>query len=146
MQQIGSVIRNPEVLALVPALLDSLMHQDATPAVALHSLIHTQFTHSVDPPSLALIVPIIRHGLRDRAAASKKMAAQIVGSLCRLTNDVRDLLPYTPTLRKHLQVILMDPIPEVRTVASRALGSIYKGVWESFLVPLSSFLISPPFF
>lgn len=70
---------------------------------ALEGLINTAFVHSVDPPSLALIVPILRNGLKDRQPGVKKMAAQVVGSMCALISDVNDLLPYHETLLKHLK-------------------------------------------
>ena len=128
LRQIGSVIRNPEIAVLVPVLLAALNDPSANTKRALSALIHTSFVHSIDPPSLALIVPIVKKGLRGRTAPTKKMAAQVVGSMCELVGDVRDILPYASTLLKFLREVLVDPIPEVRTLAAKALGSLYSGV------------------
>ena len=40
-----------------------------------------------DAPSLALIVPVVHRGLRDRMGDTKKRAARIVGNMCTLVND-----------------------------------------------------------
>jgi hypothetical protein len=95
---------------------------------ALQDLMRTSFVHSVDPPSLALIIPILRKGLKGRTAITKKMSAQVVGSMCSLIGDVKDILPYAPTLLKYLKIVLVDPNPEVRAVAARALAALYKGI------------------
>ena len=50
--------------------------------------------NAVDAPSLALVVPVIHRGLRDRSGDVKKRAARIVGNLCALINDPRDMAPY----------------------------------------------------
>lgn len=102
LKQIGSVIRNPEILKLAPQLLSALNDPLHT-STALSALMKTSFVHSVDPPSLALIIPILRRGLRDRVSLTKKMAAQVVGSMCSLIADVKDLLPYANTLLKYLK-------------------------------------------
>ena len=128
LRQIGSVIRNPEIAAIVPVLLAALNDPSAHTKRALGALIHTSFVHSIDPPSLALIVPILRKGLKGRTAPTKKMAAQVVGSMCNLLGNVADLLPYAAILVKYVRDILVDPIPEVRTVAAKALGSLYSGI------------------
>lgn len=133
LKQIGSVIRNPEIRLLVPQLLAALGDPVNTKS-ALEELMRTSFVHSVDPPSLALIIPILRRGLRDRVPNTKKMAAQVVGSICSLTMDIKDLAPYSPTLLKRLLAIVVDPIPEVRSVASRALGALFDGIGNDTMV------------
>lgn len=130
LHMIGSVIRNPEIRVLVPVMMEVLKDSAANIQPALDALIKTSFVHSVDPPSLALVIPIIRKGLCDRSVASKKMACQVVGSICSLIQDVKDILPYSKTLVKYVRALLMDPSPEVRTVASRALGSLFKGIGD----------------
>jgi hypothetical protein len=46
--------------------------------------LHTAFVHVIDAASLALIVPILQRGLRERNATVKKTAAQITGNMCVL--------------------------------------------------------------
>jgi len=126
--QIASVIKNPEILSLAPVLLAALTDPAVHTKKALQDLMRTSFVHSVDPPSLALIVPILRKGLVGRTAITKKMSAQVVGSMCSLIGDVKDILPYASTLLKYLKAALVDPNPEVRAVAARALAALYHGI------------------
>ena len=60
-------------------------NQHAKPA--LDTLLQTVFINTVDAPSLALIVPVVHRGLRDRSGDAKKKAARIVGNMCALINE-----------------------------------------------------------
>lgn len=52
----------------------------------------------------ALIIPVVHRGLRERSGDVKKRAARIVGNLCSLINDSKDMAPYVPLLLPELQV------------------------------------------
>ncbi|KAJ6858571.1 protein ILITYHIA-like [Populus alba x Populus x berolinensis] len=122
-------------------------------------LTETTFINSIDAPSLALLVPIVHRGLRERSAETKKKAAQIVGNMCSLVPIVhrglrersaetkkkaaqivrnmcslviepKDMIPYIGLLLPEVKKVLVDAIPEVRScVAARAVGSLYKRTW-----------------
>ena len=85
--QIGGVIRNPEVQGLVKPLLLAIAAPNKHAKAALDILLQTVFVNTVDAPSLALIVPVIHRGLRDRSGDAKKKAARIVGNMCALINE-----------------------------------------------------------
>jgi hypothetical protein len=85
--QVGSVIRSPEMAALVPALLSAIADPNASTRSCLDTLLATTFVNTIDAPSLALVVPVVHRGLRDRSGDTKKRAARIVGNMCSLTND-----------------------------------------------------------
>ena len=160
---IGAVVRNPEILAIVPVLMAAMCESSpATMSAALRALVDTSFVHAVDAPSLSLIMPILRRTLKGRATPLKKMAvrifvvgfrfilsvlvsfyhctisliviivdfvqAQITGSMCALIGNVKDLLPYAKELLGDFKVLVVDPIPEVRAIAAKALGQLYKGL------------------
>nr|GMD70212.1 protein ILITYHIA [Ipomoea batatas] len=59
--------------------------------------------------------PIVHRGLRERSAETKKKAAQIVGNMCYLVTEPKDMIPYIGLL-----------LPEVKNV----LGC--KGHWLSY--------------
>ena len=85
--QIGGVIRNPEVQKLVKPLLLAIANPNKHAKAALDILLQTVFINTVDAPSLALIVPVVHRGLRDRSGDAKKKAARIVGNMCALINE-----------------------------------------------------------
>ncbi len=145
LRQIGSVIKNPEIQALVPTLLDALADPSKKSQMCLQSLLDTEFVHVIDPPSLALIMPTLKCTLEIRSTDTKKMAAQIIGNMYSLT-DQKDLSPYLPDVLPGLKTSLVDPVPEVRSTCAKALGAMVRGMGDdglSELLPwLQSMLVS----
>ncbi|POM68471.1 Translational activator GCN1 [Phytophthora palmivora] len=141
LRDVGSVVRNPEIATISKVLLDALEDPNRHTAEALQQLQSTSFQHSIDAPSLALVMPIISRGLKDRTGDSKKKAALIVGSMCSMINDAKDLVPYIETVLPSLKTQLMDPIPEVRAVAAKALGKLVKGLGERHFADMLTWLL-----
>lgn len=141
LQQVGSVIKNPEIASLVPTLLMGLTDPNDHTKYSLDILLQTTFVNSIDAPSLALLVPIVHRGLRERSADTKKKAAQIVGNMCSLVTEPKDMIPYISLLLPEVKKVLVDPIPEVRSVAARALGSLIRGMGEENFPDLVPWLL-----
>ncbi|CAN6724947.1 unnamed protein product [Malus baccata var. baccata] len=140
LQQVGSVIKNPEIASLVPTLLLGLSDPNDHTKYSLDILLQTTFINTIDAPSLALLVPIVHRGLRERSAGTKKKAAQIVGNMCSLVTEPKDMIPYIGLLLPEVKKVLVDPIPEVRSVAARALGSLIRGMGEDHFPDLVPWL------
>ncbi|KAH7883448.1 armadillo-type protein [Phlebopus sp. FC_14] len=128
LKQFGEVISNPEIQALVPTLLKALVDPAKT-TNALSSLLKTSFMHYIDHSSLALVIPIIERGLRERGADGKKKAAQVVGNLASLT-DSKDFVPYLSSLLPMVHIVLVDPVPEARATAAKTLGTLVERLGE----------------
>ena len=112
LERIGSVIRNPEIQSVAPTLLKAIEDPSNT-RDAIGALMATSYVHSIDAPSLALLAPILLRGMRDRSSEVKRNAVQIIGSMCTLVADKKDLVPYVPGLLPEVKEVLLDPIPEV---------------------------------
>ncbi|WVZ60305.1 hypothetical protein U9M48_010349 [Paspalum notatum var. saurae] len=141
LQEVGSVIKNPEISALVPILLSALTDPNDHTKHSLDILLQTTFINSIDAPSLALLVPIVHRGLRERGVETKKKAAQIVGNMSSLVTEPKDMIPYISLLLPEVKKVLLDPIPEVRAVAARALGSLISGMGEEIFPELVPWLL-----
>ncbi len=96
MIDISSVIRNPEVAKLSPVLLAALGDPANKTKQALEALMDCEFMHSIDAPSLGLLVPILGRALRDRGADLKRKSAVITGNMCSMISDQSVLIPYLP--------------------------------------------------
>jgi hypothetical protein len=140
LQRFGEVISNPEVKSLVDVLLKALSDPTKYTEEAMDSLIKVSFVHYLDAPSLALVVRILERGLGDRSA-SKRKAAQIIGSLAHLT-ERKDLISHLPILVSGLRLAAVDPVPTTRATASKALGSLVEKLGEDALPDLIPSLMS----
>ena len=134
LKRFGEVINNPEVKGLVDILLKALSDPTKYTDEALEALIKVHFVHYLDPPSLALVTRILQRGLGDRSATKRK-AAQVIGSLAHLT-ERRDLITHLPVLVAGLKVAAVDPVPTTRATASRALGSLVEKLGEDAMPDL----------
>ena len=112
LRQIGSVIKNPEIQQLVPLLLDALGNPSVKTQACLQALLNTEFEHRIDPPSLALVIPIIKRALDLRSAESKKMAAMIIANMYTVT-DRKDLSPYLGEVLPGLKQSITDPVSHI---------------------------------
>ena len=139
--EISTVIRNPEIKSVSSLLLSALTDPADNNQRALEGLIATEFLHAIDAPSLALIIPIVHRGLRDRGATVKRMGGLIAGNICTMINDPRDFLPYLPTLLPDLQTALLDPIPDVRNTSAKALGTLARSLGDQILPELRPWLV-----
>lgn len=140
LNEIGSVIRNPEILQLIPLVIKALDDPNKHADEALEALINTSFVHAIDAPSLALVIPLLHRGLTERSTATKKRAAQIVGSICSLV-DQKELIPYMDVLLPDVKATLVDPIPEVRAISSKAIGALIKALGEEQFPDVVPFLL-----
>ena len=112
-QNIGSVIKNPEIGDILEILIKALSNPNVFLKDALKTLLDTSFVHAIDAPSLSLLVPILDSGLMMHDNESKKLASTLLGSICSLTSDPEDLLPYMSILMPAIKNSLFDSIPEV---------------------------------
>lgn len=141
LEDICKVIKNPEISEISSTLLQALTDPSTKTVVALESLIETEFVHAIDAASLSLIVPVIHRGLRDRAATTKRYGALIAGNICTMVDDPKDFVPYLPILLPDLKAVLLDPIPDCRSISAKALGSLTRSLGEATFPELRSWLI-----
>ena len=141
LEDIGKVIRNPEIRALASILREAVSDPSNKTKDALTALSLTDFVHAVDAPSIALVVPILRRGLQERVTSVKIQAATIAGNMCALVAEPRDLVPYLPQILPPLRRLVSDPIPDVRACTAKALGSLVRGLGLGEMPDLVPWLI-----
>ncbi len=126
LEAVASVIRNPEV-AHISHILISALHDLKTMKTAISTLLETEFMHAINAPSLALLMPVLQRGLKNRSADTKRKSALIVGNMCAMASDPADLAPYMPSILPGLKATIIDPIPDVRATSAKALGMLVEG-------------------
>jgi hypothetical protein len=141
LKRFGEVLSNPEIKAIQSTLMKALADPTAKTNTALASLLKTSFEHYLDAPSLALVMPIIDRGLRQRSSETKRKAVQIVGNMASLTES-RDLVPYLNELMPLVHDVLVDPVPEARATAAKSLGTLVERLGEANFPELVNQLIT----
>lgn len=105
-------------------LISAMMDQEVIPKV-VNQLSEIVFVQSVETPALAVVMPLILRGLKDRDERTKRRALVIADNMCKLVPDVTEIQPFLPTLiplvEKSIQTI---SDPEVRSVASRCFATL----------------------
>ena len=83
------------------------------------------FVQNVESPALAITVPILLRGLRDKNTATKRLSCVIVDNMCQLIEHPKEILPFYGVLKKNLE-LLSETIsdPEARKVSARALNTL----------------------
>lgn len=130
LKRFGEVVTNPEIKEMTNVLLDALIDPARKTPAALDALLTTTFAHFIDASSLALLIPILDRGLRERSADVKRKSAAIVGNMATLT-EPRDLIPYLNQLVPLLRDVLVDPVPEARSTSAKSLGGLVERLGES---------------
>ncbi|GJQ13614.1 hypothetical protein GpartN1_g5405.t1 [Galdieria partita] len=139
--RIASVTKNPEVRDLAPFIMEALRNPATKTNAALDAMLATEFTHVVDAASISLLIPVLHRGLRERSTEVKKKAALILGSMCSQIASPKDVEPYLDSLLPSIFSVLLDPIPDARAAAARALGYFARGVGTANVGGLSEKLV-----
>lgn len=140
--RIAAVVRSPEVRKLSPFLLAALRDPAGRTRGAIDAMLGSEFVHAIDAASLALLIPPLHRGLRDRSSELKKRSAAIVGSMCNNVANRFDVVPYLDLLLPSLQITLLDAIPDVRRTSARALGSLAVSLGEQGLPDIVPWLVN----
>ena len=120
-------IRNPEVSSLRDVLIKSLSDPFNHNERALDALLKTRFAHSLDGPSLSLIVPIALYGCKVISSESSKIkASQLIASMINLVPEKKEFLPHLEPLLAGLTENLKDLSSEVRAMAAKAFAALSK--------------------
>ncbi|QSL66206.1 hypothetical protein MERGE_000581 [Pneumocystis wakefieldiae] len=126
----SKIINNPEIEKLVPTLLKSLSNPNKHTESALDLLLGFSFTSSIDSTLLAMIMPVLEQGLKERPVASRRKAIKIIEKISSLV-ETSDFIPYLDTILLSLRKNLVDPVPETREISAKALGTLVKNLGEA---------------
>ncbi|KAJ1446281.1 armadillo-type protein [Pelagophyceae sp. CCMP2097] len=123
-----TVIHNPDVQPIVPILISANANPKEN-VLALDRLMGTTFVSQVDRPTLAIIVPVLGRGLRDRDVQTKRKCCVVIDNMCKLVCDAKDVEPFVKTLLPELKRVEEEvPIPEIRAYGAKARATLIKAI------------------
>jgi hypothetical protein len=94
LKQISDVITNPEILSISSHLINALVEPAKETTRTLQVVVNTKFIHFIDPPALALMMPILKRALSDREPEGRKMAANVVTNIFSIADEKAILLDF----------------------------------------------------
>ena len=142
LNDIASTIKNPEIVDNADILIKAIQNPFESSKNALEMMMETEFYHYLDPPSLALIIPILDYNLKSENAELKRMAAHILGSIQVLLQDQNDLKQYIDIIVPDIKIALFDSDPDCRNEISKAVGALTKSLGPVYLTEMMKWLES----
>lgn len=125
--EICATITNVDITPIIPKVIDGYCDPVKKASVALDALVATTFINDVDAPTLGLLVPILTKGMRERAVATKRRSALVIGNMCKLVNDPRTAALFYPILKPVLERGIDEiQVEEVRKVCQHSLDTLQR--------------------
>lgn len=117
---------NKDIEPLLPVLVSCLARPSELNE-CIYKLSATTFVQAVEPPTLAVLVPLLERGLRSSTSVTRRQSAIICDNMCKLVQDPRHASPLVPTLLPLLQSAKTNTSdPEVREVCTKAYTTLEK--------------------
>eukprot|EP00516_Mucochytrium_quahogii_P002994 CAMPEP_0203765356 /NCGR_PEP_ID=MMETSP0098-20131031/18347_1 /ASSEMBLY_ACC=CAM_ASM_000208 /TAXON_ID=96639 /ORGANISM=" , Strain NY0313808BC1" /LENGTH=1064 /DNA_ID=CAMNT_0050661605 /DNA_START=1391 /DNA_END=4585 /DNA_ORIENTATION=+ len=94
-------INNNDVQPFVPALVSAISNPSEVEE-CVHTLAATTFVQTVDASALAITVPLLERGFREKSTATKRKCAVITENLAKLVDNPANVAPFMPVLEPAL--------------------------------------------
>ena len=126
------VIGNKDIEHMTGQILTAITKPKEVPEI-MHKLAGVTFVQSVESSALAMVVPLLLRGLREKTAATKRQSAVIIENMSKLVDNPIAAGPFLPLLLPALEQnaeSIADP--EAREVTERAVAQLnrLKGLAE----------------
>jgi len=115
-----AVVGNKDIEPFIPTLVSCIARPDEV-GECVYKLSATTFVSAVAPPTLAIMVPVLERGLKERAMQTRRLCSVIIDNMCKLVEVPAYAAPFLPKLLPGLDRTKEEVAdPEVRKVAARA--------------------------
>jgi len=124
MKGVLSIVGNRDIEHMTDKILTAITKPKEVPEI-MHEMAGVTFVQSVESPALAMVVPLLLRGLREKATATKRQSAVIINNMSKLVDNPIDAAPFLPLLLPALEQnaeSIADP--EAREVTERAVAQL----------------------
>jgi len=126
-------IQNKDVEPFLPALMSALARPTEV-AECVHKLSAVVFVENVTAPTLAIMVPLLVRGLREKQKAIQRKCCVIIDNMSKLVDNPADAAVFLPRLMPGVKTVLDEVAdPEVRNMASKTIVTLERIVKEAQL-------------
>jgi elongation factor 3 len=116
-----AVIGNRDIEHMTAKILTAITKPKEVTEI-MHEMAGVTFVQSVESPALAMVVPLLLRGLREKTTSTKRQAAVIIENMSKLVDNPIDAGPFLPLLLPALMnnaESIADP--EARAVTEKAV-------------------------
>ena len=124
MKKALAVIGNRDIEHMTGKILTAITKPKEVPEI-MHEMAGVTFVQSVESPALAMVVPLLLRGLREKQTSTKRQAAVIIDNMSKLVDNPIDAAPFLPLLLPALESnaeSIADP--EARAVTEKAVAQL----------------------
>ena len=118
------VVGNKDIDHMTEKILTAITKPKEVPEI-MHKMAGVTFVQSVTSAALAMVVPLLLRGLREKQTATKRQSAVIINNMSKLVDNPIDAAPFLPLLLPALEqnaASIADP--EAREVTERAVAQL----------------------
>mmetsp|Transcript_6840 Transcript_6840/g.8526 ORF Transcript_6840/g.8526 Transcript_6840/m.8526 type:complete len:1039 (-) Transcript_6840:80-3196(-) len=118
------VIGNKDIEHMTDKIITAITKPKEVPEI-MHQMAGVTFVQSVESPALAMVVPLLLRGLREKQTATKRQSAVIIDNMSKLVDNPIDAAPFLPLLLPALETnaeSIADP--EAREVTERGVAQL----------------------
>jgi len=118
------VVGNKDIEHMTAQILIAITKPKEVPEI-MHKMAGVTFVQSVESPALAMVVPLLLRGLREKTTATKRQSAVIIDNMSKLVDNPIDAGPFLPLLLPALELnaeSIADP--EARAVTEKAVAQL----------------------
>jgi elongation factor 3 len=118
------MVNNRDIEGVIPDIISCIARPNEVQQ-CVHKLGATTFVQQVESPALAILVPLLLRGLRERVTAIKRKSCVIIDNMAKLVDNPMDATVFLPRLLPEVEKVAVDtPDPECRQVAEKALKTL----------------------
>ena len=118
------VVGNRDIEHMTAQILVAITKPKEVPEI-MHKMAGVTFVQSVESPALAMVVPLLLRGLREKSTATKRQSAVIINNMSKLVDNPIDAAPFLPLLLPALETNATSIAdPEAREVTERAVAQL----------------------
>ncbi|KAF2161123.1 hypothetical protein M409DRAFT_69976 [Zasmidium cellare ATCC 36951] len=126
MEKVCQLIVNKDIDRFIPELIKCIAKPELVPET-IHLLGATTFVTDVHEPTLAIMVPLLERGLKERETAIKRKSAVIVDNMCKLVEDPNIVASFLPKLMPQLTYNYDNVAdPEAREKTKQGLDTLIR--------------------
>jgi elongation factor 3 len=126
MKSACEVIGNKDIDHMTGSIVTAITKPKEVPEI-MHKMAGVTFVQSVESPALAMVVPLLLRGLREKSTATKRQSAVIIDNMSKLVDNPIDAGPFLPLLLPALEQnaeSIADP--EARDTTAGAVAQLQR--------------------